>query len=60
MGLDENYVLPPRYNDAYHLAGDGVAVPVVAHLACHIFEPVLALNRQLQQLEPPQAMAEAA
>jgi DNA (cytosine-5)-methyltransferase 1 len=60
MGLDKNYVLPERYNDAYHLAGDGVAVPVVAHLARHIFEPVLAHNRQLQQPEPPQDMAEAA
>ncbi|MBN2629750.1 MAG: DNA cytosine methyltransferase [Rhodobacteraceae bacterium] len=42
MGLPASYTLPPRYNDAYHVAGDGVAVPVVAHLARHIFEPVLA------------------
>lgn len=41
MGLDDSYILPQRYNDAYHLAGDGVAVPVVAHLARNIFEPVL-------------------
>ncbi|MBY0464246.1 MAG: DNA cytosine methyltransferase [Burkholderiales bacterium] len=36
MGLPEQYQLPNRYNDAYHLAGDGVVVPVVAHLATHI------------------------
>jgi DNA (cytosine-5)-methyltransferase 1 len=60
MGLDKSYILPERYNDAYHLAGDGVAVPVVAHLARHIFEPVLAHNRQLQLPESPQDMAEAA
>ncbi|WP_313461308.1 DNA cytosine methyltransferase [Stenotrophomonas sp.] len=41
MGLPDSYRLPPNYNDAYHIAGDGVAVPVVRHLAEHIFEPVL-------------------
>lgn len=40
MGLEDRYVLPRRYNDAYHLTGDGVAVPVVRHLAVHIFEPL--------------------
>jgi len=41
MGLDDGYVLPERYNDAYHLTGDGVVVPVVRHLAAHLFEPLL-------------------
>ena len=41
MGLDDNYLLPPRYNDAYHLAGDGVCVPVVRHLAANLIEPLL-------------------
>lgn len=41
MGLDNDYKLPEKYNDAYHLAGDGVAVPVVAHLARNIFEPIV-------------------
>ena len=41
MGLPDSYILPRRYNDAYHLTGDGVAAPVVRHLAKHIFEPVL-------------------
>ena len=42
MGLDDTYVLPRRYNDAYRLAGDGVAVPVVRFLARELFEPLLA------------------
>jgi DNA (cytosine-5)-methyltransferase 1 len=33
MGLPDSYVLPARYNEAYHLTGDGVAVPVVEFLA---------------------------
>lgn len=41
MGLDDDYILPDRYNDAYHLTGDGVAVPVVRHLAKFIIEPFL-------------------
>lgn len=42
MGLPDDYELPENYNEAYHLTGDGVAVPVVRHLARHIFEPLLA------------------
>lgn len=42
MGLDDAYRLPERYNDAYRLAGDGVAVPVVRFLARELFEPLLA------------------
>lgn len=42
MGLPDTYVLPTRYNEAYHLTGDGVAVPVVRHLAQTIFEPLLS------------------
>ena len=42
MGLPDAYSLPARYNAAYHLAGDGVAVPVVRYLAEHLCEPVLA------------------
>lgn len=42
MGLPDTYELPDRYNEAYHLTGDGVAVPVVRHIAKHIFRPVLS------------------
>lgn len=46
MGLSDEYVLPEKYNDAYHLTGDGVVVPVVRHLAEYIFEPLLAAYKQ--------------
>jgi DNA (cytosine-5)-methyltransferase 1 len=42
MGLPDDYRLPENYNEAYHLTGDGVVVPVVRHLAAHILEPVLS------------------
>jgi DNA (cytosine-5)-methyltransferase 1 len=42
MGLPETYVLPERYNDAYHLTGDGVAVPVVRHIAKYLIEPLVS------------------
>jgi len=41
MGLPESYILPTNYNEAYHLTGDGVVVPVVRYLAGSILEPVL-------------------
>lgn len=41
MGLSDEYRLPKKYNEAYHLTGDGVAVPVVRHLAAHLIEPFL-------------------
>jgi DNA (cytosine-5)-methyltransferase 1 len=41
MGLPDEYILPQRYNEAYHLTGDGVVVPAVRHLAEHILEPIL-------------------
>ena len=43
MGLPDTYKLPPRYNDAYHVAGDGVVVPVVRYLAEAVIEPILDL-----------------
>jgi DNA (cytosine-5)-methyltransferase 1 len=45
MGLSDEYRLPARYNDAYHVCGDGVCAPVVRHLAQHLLEPVLAANQ---------------
>jgi DNA (cytosine-5)-methyltransferase 1 len=48
MGLDEDYVLPERYNHAYHVCGDGVCVPVVRHIAKHVLEPVLA-DREMSE-----------
>jgi DNA (cytosine-5)-methyltransferase 1 len=42
MGLPDSYRLPPRTTAALHLAGDGVVVPMVRHLAAEILEPLLA------------------
>ena len=42
MGLADDYKLPERYNDAYHVCGDGVCVPVVRFLAAKILEPALS------------------
>ena len=44
MGLADNYRLPQRYTDAYHLTGDGVAVPVVRHIAEWVIEPVTTVR----------------
>jgi len=44
MGLNDTYVLPDRYNDAYHLLGDGVVATVVEHLKTSLLDPVLAVN----------------
>jgi DNA (cytosine-5)-methyltransferase 1 len=41
MGIDDSYQLPENYNEAYHLTGDGVAVPVVRHLAENVLEPIV-------------------
>lgn len=48
MGLPDDYILPDNYNEAYHLTGDGVAVPVVRFLAREIFEPALAQASQIR------------
>ncbi len=45
MGLSDSYRLPERYNDAYHVCGDGVCVPVVRRLAERLLEPLLSANR---------------
>lgn len=50
MGLPDEYRLPKNYNEAYHLTGDGVAVPVVRHLACHLFEPLLLRRDRLNMI----------
>ena len=65
MGLSDSYRLPKKYNDAYHLVGDGLAVPVIRHLAAHILEPVLHFTESLTNSDLdiflcPQAMKIAA
>lgn len=50
MGLPDEYRLPSSYNEAYHLAGDGVAVPVVRFLAENLLEPLLLLQEEEQEV----------
>ncbi len=40
MGVPEDYPLPTNYNEAYHLFGDGLVVPVVRWLAAHLLSPI--------------------
>lgn len=42
MGLPDEYRLPSRYTEAYHLTGDGVAVPVVRFVAETVLEAFLS------------------
>ena len=44
MGIPEDYPLPAKYNDAYHLFGDGLVVPVVNWLSANILTPVAVAN----------------
>lgn len=46
MGLPDTYRLPSNYNAAYHVAGDGVVVPVVRHLARSILAPLIMLSKR--------------
>lgn len=46
MGLPDRYRLPSNYNAAYHIAGDGVVVPVVRHLARCLLAPLVSLPRR--------------
>jgi DNA (cytosine-5)-methyltransferase 1 len=50
MGLSDKYKLPENYNEAYHLTGDGVVVPVVRHLAINLFEPVLQSQTAMSKM----------
>ena len=42
MGLPESYALPRTGTGAFHVIGDGVAVPVVRWLARHLLQPMVA------------------
>lgn len=50
MGLPDTYLLPKRYNDAYHLVGDGVAVPVVAHITQYLLNPIIAAQENARPM----------
>ncbi len=40
MGVPDDYKLPINYNEAYHLFGDGLVVPVVAWLERSLLRPL--------------------
>ena len=41
MGIPDRYELPKNYNDAYHLVGDGVVVPVVGWIEKHLLRVLM-------------------
>jgi len=45
MGVPDRYPLPGKYNQAYHLFGDGVAVPVVSWLEEHLLRALARAAR---------------
>jgi len=49
MGVPDDYPLPAAYNDAYHVFGDGVVVPVVSWLNQNLLWP-LAVSSNLKQV----------
>jgi DNA (cytosine-5)-methyltransferase 1 len=48
MGLPDGYRLPKAATSALHVAGDGVAVPVVRWLARELLEPLLGAEPDLR------------
>lgn len=59
MGVPEDYPLPSNYNEAYHLFGDGLVVPVVSWLEQHLLRPLAraakhpaAEPRSIDRMEP--------
>jgi DNA (cytosine-5)-methyltransferase 1 len=50
MGVDpDDYPIPANYNAAYHLFGDGLAVPVVRWLSCRLLLK-LAQSRRVRRV----------
>jgi DNA (cytosine-5)-methyltransferase 1 len=47
MGLPDSYQLPRTATAALHVAGDGVAVPVVRWLARELLQPLLGAETVL-------------
>lgn len=46
MGVRDKYPVPAKYNEAYHLFGDGVAVPVANWLSRHLLLPLVSLPQK--------------
>jgi len=56
MGLTESYRLPAGHTAAWRVIGDGVAAPVVRHLAAHLLEPLI--RRSIANAEPDATISE--
>lgn len=54
MGVPEDYPIPENYNEAYHLFGDGLVVPVVAWLGRHLLSKLV---RQKKAIRPSEYVA---
>jgi DNA (cytosine-5)-methyltransferase 1 len=46
MGLRSSYKLPPQYEAAFRVLGDGVVVPAVAFLRSRLLEPLLQSSKK--------------
>jgi DNA (cytosine-5)-methyltransferase 1 len=57
MGVPDSYKLPKNYNEAYHVMGDGLAVPAVAWLEKHLLRP-LARAAETRALGLPDSNSE--
>ena len=51
MGLPDDYILPARYNEAYHLLGDGLAVAAVRYLSSTLLLNLIDGQRALLAAE---------
>ena len=59
MGIPDSYALPSNYNDAYHVSGDGLAVPAVSWIEQELLRPLMNLIRNSSN-EPVVERGEAA
>ncbi|MEA2895969.1 MAG: (cytosine-5)-methyltransferase 1 [Bradyrhizobium sp.] len=54
MGLKGGYKLPPHYNNAFKVIGDGVVVPAVSFLRTRLLTPLLKASRKRKRVRKPQ------
>lgn len=59
MGLPDSYKLPSRYNEAYHLIGDGLVVPVISWLERNLLYPIAQKTKQVEVDMPEYGFGDA-
>ncbi len=52
MGLPDSYKLPEKYNEAFNLLGDGLAVPVISWLERFLLRPLASNELPLIEQQP--------